>query len=44
VAGVTYSLCENDKRLIAHSLHFMERAAAVAGGGEIWRENDDSVI
>ena len=42
MAGVTYSLCENDKRLIAHSLHFMERAAAVAGGGEIWRENDDT--
>ncbi len=42
VARVTYSLCENDKRLIAHSLNFMEQALGAAGGSEIWRENDDT--
>jgi choline dehydrogenase-like flavoprotein len=42
VARVTYSLCDNDKRLIAHSLDFMERALGAAGGSEIWRENDDT--
>jgi choline dehydrogenase-like flavoprotein len=42
VARVTYSLCDNDKRLIAHSLDFMEQALGAAGGSEIWRENDDT--
>jgi choline dehydrogenase-like flavoprotein len=42
VARVTYSLCDNDKRLIAHSLDFMEQALRAAGGSEIWRENDDT--
>ncbi|WP_144147592.1 GMC family oxidoreductase [Paraburkholderia sp. BCC1884] len=42
VARVTYSLCDNDKRLIAHSLDFMEKALGAAGGSEIWRENDDT--
>jgi choline dehydrogenase-like flavoprotein len=42
VARVTYSLCDNDKRLIAHSLDFMEQALGAAGGKEIWRENDDT--
>ncbi|WP_176057659.1 GMC family oxidoreductase [Paraburkholderia sp. BCC1876] len=42
VARVTYSLCDNDKRLIAHSLNFMEQALGAAGGREIWRENDDT--
>jgi choline dehydrogenase-like flavoprotein len=42
VARVTYSLCDNDKRLIAHSLDFMEQALGAAGGSEIRRENDDT--
>ncbi|MEM5461179.1 GMC family oxidoreductase [Paraburkholderia phytofirmans] len=42
VARVTYSWCDNDKRLIDHSLGFMERALAAAGGSEIWRETDDT--
>ena len=29
---MTYSLCDNDKRLIAHSLNFMEQALEAAGG------------
>ena len=42
IARVTYSLCDNDKCLIAHSLDFMEQALGAAGGSEIWRENDDT--
>ncbi|MEX3811701.1 GMC family oxidoreductase [Paraburkholderia sp. BR13439] len=42
IARVTYSWCDNDKRLIAHSLDFMEQALAAAGGNEIWRETDDT--
>lgn len=42
VARVTYSWCDNDKRLIAHSLDFMEQALAAADGREIWRETDDT--
>jgi choline dehydrogenase-like flavoprotein len=42
VARVTYSWCDNDRRLIAHSLDFMEQALAAAGGREIWRETDDT--
>ena len=42
VARVSYSYCDNDKRLIAHSLNFMEQALAAAGGKDIWRETDDT--
>lgn len=42
IAHVTYSWCNNDQRLIAHSLDFMEQALAAAGGREIWRETDDT--
>ncbi|PRX89442.1 GMC family oxidoreductase [Paraburkholderia sp. BL25I1N1] len=42
VARVTYSMCDNDKRLITHSLNFMEQALAAAGGIDIWRETDDT--
>jgi choline dehydrogenase-like flavoprotein len=42
VARVTYSYCDNDKRLIAHSLNFMEQALAAAGSKDIWRETDDT--
>jgi choline dehydrogenase-like flavoprotein len=42
IARVTYSWGDNDKRLIAHSLDFMERALAAAGGKDIWRETNDT--
>lgn len=42
VTRVTYSLCENDTRLIAQSLNFMEQTLGAPGGSEIWRENDDT--
>ena len=42
IARVTYSWCDNDKRLIAHSLDFMERALGAAGGKAIWRQTDDT--
>jgi choline dehydrogenase-like flavoprotein len=42
IARITYSFCDNDRKLIAHSLDFMEQALAAAGGREIWREEDDT--
>jgi len=42
IARVTYSLCDNDKRLIAHSLDFMGQALNAAGASEVWNENDDT--
>ncbi len=42
VARVTFSYCDNDKRLIAHSLRFMAQALEAAGGREIWDETDDT--
>jgi len=42
IPRVTYSYCDNDKRLIAHALVFMRRALAAAGGRDIWDETDDT--
>jgi len=42
IACVTYSLCDNDKRLIAHSLGFMGQALNAAGASEVWNETDDT--
>jgi choline dehydrogenase-like flavoprotein len=42
VPRVTYSLCDNDKRLYKHALAFMRRALEVAGAHEIWDQEDDT--
>ena len=42
VPRVTYSYCDNDKRLIEHSLGFMRRALEAVGATEIWDETDDT--
>jgi choline dehydrogenase-like flavoprotein len=42
IARVTYSWCDNDRRLIAHSLHFMGQALEAAGARDIWRQEDDT--
>jgi choline dehydrogenase-like flavoprotein len=42
VARVTHAYCDNDRRLIAHSLDFMGRALAAAGARDVWREEDDT--
>ncbi|SAL88764.1 glucose-methanol-choline oxidoreductase [Caballeronia arvi] len=42
IARVTYSFCDNDKRLIAHSLDYMGKALEAAGAKEIWHEYDDT--
>ena len=42
VPRITYSFCDNDKKLIEHSLSFMRRALDAAGAGEIWDETDDT--
>jgi choline dehydrogenase-like flavoprotein len=42
VPRVTYSYCDNDKRLIAHSLRFMRQALEAVNATEIWDEDDDT--
>ena len=42
VPRVTYSLCDNDKRLITHALAFMRQALEAVGAREIWDEKDDT--
>jgi choline dehydrogenase-like flavoprotein len=42
VARVTYSWCDNDKRLADHALRFMAQALEAAGGREIWQQTDDT--
>ncbi|WP_225737466.1 GMC family oxidoreductase [Dyella acidiphila] len=42
IARVTYSFCDNDKRLIRHALDFMGRALDAAGVGDIWEETNDT--
>jgi choline dehydrogenase-like flavoprotein len=42
ITRVSYSYCDNDKKLIQHSLGFMRRALQAAGGTDIWDETDDT--
>jgi len=42
VARVTYSYCDNDKRLIAHALDYMRRALEVIDARDLWKETDDT--
>jgi choline dehydrogenase-like flavoprotein len=42
IARVTYSYCENDKRLIDHAICFMTQALQAAGAREIWAQMDDT--
>lgn len=42
IARVTYSYCDNDKRLIAHALKFMRSSLEVTGARNIWDEMDDT--
>jgi choline dehydrogenase-like flavoprotein len=42
VARVTFSLCDNDKRLVQHAIRHMTEAMRAAGGRDIWPEMDDT--
>jgi choline dehydrogenase-like flavoprotein len=42
VARVTYSLCDNDKALVRHSVDFMTRSLQAVGARDIWAEADDT--
>jgi choline dehydrogenase-like flavoprotein len=42
IPRVTYSWCDNDRRLIDHSLGFMTRALRAAGAKDIWTQDDDT--
>lgn len=42
IPRVTYSWCDNDKRLIHHSIAFMRRALSAAGARDLWIQEDDT--
>jgi len=42
IPRVTYSYCDNDKKLIHHALSFMRQALDAAGATDIWDEDDDT--
>jgi choline dehydrogenase-like flavoprotein len=42
IARVTYSYCDNDKRLVAHALKFMRTALEAIKAHDIWDETDDT--
>jgi choline dehydrogenase-like flavoprotein len=42
IARISYSRCDNDKRLIAHSLDFMTQALEAIDARQIWRQEDDT--
>ncbi len=42
IPRVTYSYCENDKRLIRHALQFLHRAMDTLDAQDIWEETDDT--
>ena len=42
VPRVTYSWCDNDRRLSRHALTFMRTALEAVGAREIWEQQDDT--
>ena len=42
IARVTFSLCDNDKALVRHSIDFMTRSLDAVGARDIWAEDDDT--
>jgi choline dehydrogenase-like flavoprotein len=42
IARVTFSLGDNDKRLVRHAVKHMTEAMRAAGGRELWHETDDT--
>src|SRR5262249_27786628 len=42
IPRVTYSWCDNDKRLNRHALAFMRRALEAVGAREIWDQENDT--
>jgi choline dehydrogenase-like flavoprotein len=42
VARVTFSYCDNDRRMIRHALDFMRRSLEAVHAQDIWEEVDDT--
>lgn len=42
IARVTFSFCDNDRRMAAHALQFMGESLAAAGGRELWNDPVDT--
>jgi hypothetical protein len=42
IPRITYSWCDNDKRLIDHALNFMTQALAAVDARDLWTQDDDT--
>ena len=42
IARVTFSLCDNDKRLVQHAIRHMTEVMEAAGGRDLWHDEDDT--
>lgn len=42
IARVTWSMCDNDRRLVKHALEFMSRGLKAIDARDIWAESDDT--
>jgi len=42
IARVTFSYCENDRKLVRHAIRQMRNALAAAGGRELWHEEKET--
>jgi choline dehydrogenase-like flavoprotein len=42
IAKVSYSWCDNDKRMIEHALKFMRQGLQAINAKEIWEQKDDT--
>lgn len=42
IARVTYSYCDNDRKLIDHAIRFMTQALQAANARDIWAQTDDT--
>ena len=42
IPRVTYSYCDNDKRLIRHALDFMSQSLVAIDARDLWQETDDT--
>jgi choline dehydrogenase-like flavoprotein len=42
IPRITYSWCDNDRRLINHSLNFMTQALQAVDARDIWTQDDDT--
>jgi len=42
IPRITYSMCDNDKAMVAHALDFMQQQLEAAGAKSVFRQTDDT--